>query len=263
MNLIEMAEKTLKAYDEDTKRTAISELVYPTNKETPCDKPYSNTRLRILGQDVREQIFNPEYMNKRIGIMNFANAFTPGGGFLLGANAQEEAICRSSYLYPELLKIPEFYDISTLESKHGLATSMLIDSKNVKFIANHHDKYVPVNKQKSVQVITVAAPDCNYMNMTHKSNQKKVHKELKTRMTMTLRQMKKNQDDVVILGAFGCGIFKNNPETVASIWKELLSSPEFKNSFEIIIMAMYNKDCNYQTFRHVFKNKHNKILKYI
>ncbi|HEX5441188.1 MAG TPA: TIGR02452 family protein, partial [Ktedonobacterales bacterium] len=46
---------------------------------------------------------------QRIGVLNFASARNPGGGFLRGARAQEESLARSSGLYHSLRQYPQFY----------------------------------------------------------------------------------------------------------------------------------------------------------
>jgi uncharacterized protein (TIGR02452 family) len=46
---------------------------------------------------------------QRVGVLHFASARNPGGGFLSGAQAQEESLARSSALYWSLLRCPEFY----------------------------------------------------------------------------------------------------------------------------------------------------------
>ena len=256
-NFERMAQNTLKKYDDDLKNDLIvskSELIRPNLLESQENRLNYDTKIRVLGQDLREQIFNSDYNNNKIGIMNFASATNPGGGFLNGAVAQEETICRSSYLYPELIKIKEFYQINTEERNHGLYTSILINSINVNFIANQNDKFVNHEKQRNVDIITTAAPNVRSIKFKSKKFDKKVKNALLTRMRATLRLMKSNQDEIIILGAFGCGVFGNSPYQVAEIWKELLISNEFNNQFKVVIMAMGNKGTNYQVFRNIIKS---------
>ncbi len=48
--------------------------------------------------------------NTRIGILNFASAKNPGGGFLGGSQAQEESLARSIALYASLQSEFQFYE---------------------------------------------------------------------------------------------------------------------------------------------------------
>ena len=67
-----------------------------------------------------------------VAILNFASARNPGGGFLRGAKAQEEDLCRCSGLYPCLLKCPEYYNVNRSQTSM-LYTDYAIYSPNVPF----------------------------------------------------------------------------------------------------------------------------------
>ncbi|HLM59574.1 MAG TPA: TIGR02452 family protein, partial [Pyrinomonadaceae bacterium] len=59
---------------------------------------------------------------------------------------------------------------------------------------------------------------------------------------------------ILILGAWGCGVFQNDPQMIARIFNELLKG-EFANCFERVIMAIYDKTPTrkvYQAFVEVF-----------
>ena len=62
-----------------------------------------------------------------------------------------------------------------------------------------------------------------------------------------------NKVDTLILGAFGCGVFKQDPEQVALIFDEFLST-DFENVFETVIFAIPDRNSkNYKAFERVFK----------
>ena len=64
---------------------------------------------------------------------------------------------------------------------------------------------------------------------------------------------KKEREDIVILGAFGCGAFRNPPWIVAEAMKEAIK--EFEYDFKTIEFAIYcptNNTLNYDVFKEVF-----------
>jgi uncharacterized protein (TIGR02452 family) len=61
--------------------------------------------------------------------------------------------------------------------------------------------------------------------------------------------MAENYVDFPILGAFGCGVFKQNPTEVANIFKELINNYEFKG-----VLFAIPGGANLQAFIDVFKN---------
>ncbi len=60
-----------------------------------------------------------------------------------------------------------------------------------------------------------------------------------------------------VLGAFGCGAFKNPPDEVAQLYKEEINIR--KDDFDVIAFAILNvsyKNNSYSTFRKVFSEQH-------
>ena len=42
----------------------------------------------------------------------------------------------------------------------------------------------------------------------------------------------------VVLGAWGCGVFGNDPSVVAALWREVLQLPEWRGRFACVIFAI-------------------------
>ena len=156
------------------------------------------------------------YPGCNISILNFADGEAIGGGYLKGSDAQEEDLCR---------KIPELYT-SLLYSKHkcypfGPSTShrytnvlftenMLIKrDEELNFIKNP-------KKWRKVNVVSAAAPNLKKHELYDDDKMKK----LVTNIFLTPCRYKTN--NILILGAWGCGAFYNNPETIANLFKNAI-----------------------------------------
>lgn len=198
-----------------------------------------------------------EYPNSRIAVMNFANAFEPGGGVVNGAGAQEECLCRCSTLYPVINTTEarkQYYDLHrNLESP--MATDALIYSEDILVIKSDTalPERLPEDEWFSVDVMTVAAPDMRDRFMMKKPlNNQQVYELFVRRITHVLTVAAHHEADVLVLGAFGCGAFYNDPELVAEAFKQALEG--FENTFKRVEFAIYCADrdtVNYEVFRSI------------
>lgn len=208
-------------------------------------------------------------VHDKIGLMNFASATDPGGGFLYGANAQEEALCRASFLYFELNTFTDtFYKTNRKNPNGALFTNQSIYSRNVTFIKDDTGKRLP--EPIYTDVISVAAPNSTALksrsisngflmdNANSNQNQhvsdQQIKDALQIRILNTLRAFKKNRVDLLILGAFGCGAFGNDPKLIARIFKDNLEKPDLKRAFKEIYFSVYDRPNgpNYSIFKQTF-----------
>ncbi len=201
----------------------------------------------------------------KIAVMNFANAFHPGGGVVKGASAQEECLCRTSTLYPLLYRKTlrdTFY-----RHHHDLGTSKASDSLiyTERVIVCKTDEDLPKRMPKkdwiSVDVITIAAPDLRtksnkYIPLTdggtYMNNAELFGYHVKRAIHMLTCAAAKGAD-ILVLGAFGCGAFQNDPEVVAQAYKTAIE--EFPKVFKKIEFAVYcspRDENNYRVFNRVF-----------
>ena len=108
------------------------------------------------------------------------------------------------------------------------------------------------NKQNFVSVITCAAP-YNY-NGEIFTNQGIYNIHL-SRGKRILDIALNNDIDIIILGAFGCGAFSNNPRDVSKAYKEILIDKNYQKYFEKVVFAIPDKNHpNYKTFFATFNN---------
>lgn len=204
------------------------------------------------------------YKGMKTAVHNFASASNPGGGVERGANAQEECLCRCSGLYFNL-NIRAMWD--GFYRPHRVAhnpihnddiiytpevTVFKTDTANPELM-DEKDWY-------NVDVITCAAPNLrenprNIYNNGNGINRIKIsNKELfaiqEKRLRRILDVAAMEEEEVIILGAFGCGAFMNSPEVVSLAAKNVIK--DYMRAFKVIEFAIYcspRDDSNYKIFK--------------
>ena len=200
--------------------------------------------------------------NGEIAVLNFASATNPGGGVTHGSFAQEECLCRCSTLYNNLI-LKEAADKFYLPHRSGLSplhNDDIIYTPGV--VVFKSDDYKDYGTTKNVNIITCAAPNLREVPKNEFNSENttvpatisdddllELHKQ---RGRKILSVAAANKNDYIILGAFGCGAFRNDPKIVAEAYKQIL--PEFKNAFKVIEFAVFCRDhetINYDTFKEI------------
>ncbi|TQV87981.1 TIGR02452 family protein [Aliikangiella coralliicola] len=160
--------------------------------------------------------------------LNFASAKNPGGGFLGGSQAQEEALARASALYPCLTKHMDMY-LKNREENKVLYSHDMIYSKDVPVFRNEAGELF--DKPYTVSFITSAAVNAGVALRKEPGCEFKIRREMKDRARHVLSVAIENGHELIVLGAWGCGVFRNRPEVVASIFYELMEYEGFKYAF--------------------------------
>lgn len=200
-------------------------------------KPNGSTE-RIVMSDKRTFEAAKAYQGKKVAALNFASAFHVGGSPFT-ARAQEECLCHVSTLYPCLKTMEGVFHKKHQEQRQaGLldewANADLIYHPGI--IVFKKDAPLPrVLKQEQwyfVNVLTCAAPNLRFGNY----EKTKYIEAMRRRIEHILYVAEKQGNEVLILGAFGCGVFQNPPEIVARLFQDSLT----RHRFETVEFAVYD-----------------------
>ena len=196
---------------------------------------------------------------KRICVLNFASAVTPGGGVAKGMASQEESICRISTLYAAISDkktAGAFYDrhwemIRSREMSRKNRDDCIFTPGVAVIREDTFDcALLPEDEWYQVDVITCAAPDLRYDDEnTYEPDDEELTAVFEQRWRRILSVAAQNQADILILGAFGCGAFCNPPEISAQAFSNVFD--EFQYCFETVefaVFSQYEDKTNYQAF---------------
>lgn len=192
-------------------------------------------------------------------VLNFASATNPGGGVAWGSTAQEECLCRCSTLYSNLTSKDiwkPFYERHRAQKNPLYNDDCIYTPEVVVFKTDTREpELMHMEDWWWANIITCAAPnlrpDRDGKQRTHVSNQELYSLHVKRmRRILSIAAMKGNT--VVILGAYGCGAFRNPPGVVASAMRQVVL--EFRYCFRTIEFAVYcspRDDQNFLVFQQV------------
>lgn len=221
----------------------VNTVTYSQNLDTLLPENGEKGEGILISLTSTEAIF--KYSKGKTAILNFASYKEPGGGFLAGSRAQEECLCHDSFLYNVLKEKKKYYEWNNLNKNSGLYTNRALYSPNVIFEKD--------TKSISCDVITCAAPNYSiglkYGNIPKTTNSITLDSRIKFILDIAVDQ----KVDTLILGAFGCGVFAQDPEQVATIFKKYLKQG-YENCFKRIVFAIPRdvNTNNYDKFLKVF-----------
>ena len=214
---------------------------------------YSDCSISVVADCTFEAAEVLAKKHAKVAVLNFASATRPGGGVANGASAQEEYLCRLSNLYACLSK-REIYDdfyhyhiLNHLLMKNTLYSDRVIYSKGITVFKKHTEftRYTDawhISEKEEytddwfhVDVITSPAP-----NLRHgaKIDNADLDKLLRKRIINFLEIAAGNGAEALVLGAYGCGAFKNPPEIVSGAFRGVLLDGGYASHFAEIVFAI-------------------------
>jgi len=188
-------------------------------------------------------------------LLNYASARNPGGGFINGAKAQEEDLARCSGLYPCLLTQPAYYEANRNQDSL-LYTDHVIYSPRVPwFRMRNRDLSENVFL---ASVITAPAPNAGQVLRRDSQAWPATEKALRHRAGIILAVARDNGHRSLLLGAWGCGVFRNRPDMVADAFGKWIADPRFRGCFDRIVFAVYSSGRN-QDVRQAFQKRFQQV----
>ena len=170
--------------------------------------------------------------------LNFASAKNPGGGFLAGSQAQEESLARSSALYPCLLVGREMYDFNRAHAS-ALYSDYMIYSPRVPVFRDDDGRLLDAPYQ--VSFITAPAVNAGAVRRNEPGEAESIRPVMGARLARILWVAAREGHKRLVLGAWGCGVFANDPVMVAALCAELLGRGGlFHHCFARVVYAIYD-----------------------
>jgi uncharacterized protein (TIGR02452 family) len=184
----------------------------------------------------------------RVVALNFASARNPGGGFLKGSEAQEESLARASGLYACISPLQEMYDANR-RCPTCLYTDHLIYSPDVPVFRDGDDALLA--EPWALSFITAPAVNAGVVRSRELDNVPQIEPVMLARIENVLAVAAHHGHDAVVLGAWGCGVFANDPEAVAGWFaRHLTGEGLFASAFRRVVFAVLDRSAGGRTFPH-------------
>lgn len=189
--------------------------------------PFAETRVQVSNDTTLAASLRLVESGLRPLALNFANGIHPGGGFLEGARAQEEVLCRSSALYQTLVDDPMYEEHR--KRPRPDSTDWAIYSPHVPVFRT--DDGTELERPWLLSFITCAAP------YAPKIGQPEAGDLLQHRILRVLDIARAFGHSAIVLGAWGCGAFANDPHRTASDFQHALKY-DFTGAFSDVVFAI-------------------------
>lgn len=193
---------------------------------------------------------------QRVLVLNLANPVHPGGGVRIGANAQEEDLCRKSSLLLSLEgeMAQEYYEYNRALNTY-MGSDAIIITPNVEIIKDETGKLL--DETTIVSVMTCAAPMLrNGMEgMSQKQYEQLVYNRMKGMLNVAVSLGYK----MLVLGAFGCGAFRNDAHIVSDLFYRALKEFDYngmsaKELFCRVDFAVLDRTADKYNFKEFSRN---------
>lgn len=171
--------------------------------------------------------------------LNFASARNPGGGFLRGSQAQEESLARASGLYPCVAQMRAMYNTNR-RFRSCLYTDNMIYSPRVPVFRDDADQLLEV--PCLVSFVTAPAVNAGVVRRRGGADAGRIGDVMLGRIEKVLSLAVIHQHETLVLGAWGCGVFRNDPNDVARWFGDHLTGDGlFARAFKKVVFAVLDR----------------------
>ena len=265
----ELCKTNSKLVESIKKSTLTQKLILERDKLPEQNKKLYENCAKVVVSKKRTFEAASSYKGRHVAVHNFASASNPGGGVVNGARAQEECLCRCSGLYFNL-NTPRMLDgfYRPPRNEHNpIHNDDIIYTQNVTVFKKDIAKPQLMEETDwyDVDVITCAAPNLRSQpSNSYNSGDGNNHIVIKDKDLLSIHEKRLRRIlevaisegcDTIILGAFGCGAFQNNPEVVALANRNVIK--DYLYAFKNIEFAIYcspKDERNYKIFESVLKS---------
>lgn len=171
-----------------------------------------------------------------VAALNFASAKNPGGGFLGGSRAQEESLARSSALYASLRAAQGYYDANRA-SRSPFYTDHVIYSPSVPVFRDDDGRLLDTYHEAAF--VTAPAVNVSALRQHGRDDAAAVERTMARRVPNVLAVAADRGHRTLVLGAWGCGVFGNDPALIARLFHEALAGPVGR-CFARVVFAVFD-----------------------
>ncbi|WP_420538914.1 TIGR02452 family protein [Paenibacillus polymyxa] len=209
-------------------------------------------KMEVTGESTLQAAHRLQVEEKRehVACLNFASAKNPGGGFIGGSQAQEESLARSSALYPCISQMEEMYQHNR-KLRSCFYSDYMIYSPQVPVFRD--DQGALLEEPYLVDFLTAPAVNAGVVREREPEQVNRIGEVMLERIRYILGMAMQNSVEHLVLGAYGCGVFRNKPEEVADWFKQVLVAEGYGFLFERIAFAVLDHKAEQRTLNN-FKN---------
>jgi len=207
---------------------------YPPEAALPAQLPgLRPTTFEVTNETTLAAARRLVVAGAHVAALNFASARYPGGGWLSGARAQEESLARASALVPCIAADPMYALHARM--RDALYTSSAIYSPDVPVFRDDDGRLLEA--PYSIAFITAPAVNAGVVLERDPSRRDAITAAMRERVARVLAIAAIHGHDGLVLGAWGCGVFKNDPAEIAAMFDAALRGP-FAGAFETVVFAV-------------------------
>jgi uncharacterized protein (TIGR02452 family) len=224
------------------------------------------TQMTVVNGDCLEYACKVSKIEADVCVLNMASRRNPGGGVINGADAQEEYLFRCTDYYRSLYQYTSYaheYGLNQSQYQYPLDVNFggIFSPDVTVFRSTEETGYALIEHPWKMNFIAV--PGMNRPKTILRGNEERIAFDLipgiKNKMRTIFRIAIDNGMKTLLLGALGCGAFKNPPKHTAELFQEVLAEPEFKNIFRRVIFVIKDDhnspiNGNFASFSTVFGN---------
>lgn len=170
-----------------------------------------------------------------VAALNFASAKNPGGGFLNGSQAQEESLARGSALYASQMRAWDFYERHRGSSSLLYSDAMIL-SPGCPIFRDDDGKLL--DEPQLAAFITSAAPNAGAAADNRPAELPSIPGVLRSRSESVLALAASRGYRQLVLGAWGCGVFRNDPNVVAESFAAHLRHGRWSSQFDRVVFSV-------------------------